>query len=58
MTTPHSWQGELANHFAGVPIGPCGMPGRMASPGPDLIDTNEQIVLALPRSGRFCLPNR
>jgi hypothetical protein len=58
MTTPHSRQGELTNHFVGVLIGSRDMPGLMASPGSDLIDTNKQIVLALPRSGRFCLHNR
>jgi hypothetical protein len=34
------------------------MHGLMASPGSDLIDTNEQIVLALSRFGRFCLHDR
>jgi len=34
------------------------MPGLMASLGSNLIDTNEQIVRALPRSGRFCLHDR
>ncbi|HZY00075.1 MAG TPA: hypothetical protein VFE92_11405 [Dermatophilaceae bacterium] len=58
MTTPHSRQGELANHFVGVLIGPRGMHGLMASPRSDLIDTSEQIVLALSRFGRFCLHDR